>query len=33
MDVKTAFLNGTLKDEIYMKIPKGLTQYDGIKVC
>lgn len=33
MDVKTVFLNGALKDEIYIKIPKGLTQYDGNKVC
>ena len=24
LDVKTAFLNGTLKQEIYMKIPDGL---------
>lgn len=33
MDVKTAFLNGTLKEEIYMMVPKGLTQVDGNKVC
>lgn len=29
MDVKIAFLNGTLKDEIYMSVPKGLIHDDG----
>jgi len=33
MDVKTAFLNGTLKDEIYMSVPKGLNHPYENKVC
>jgi len=33
MDVKTAFLNGTLKDEIYMSVPKGLNHSYENKVC
>jgi len=32
MDVKTAFLNGILKEEIFMKILEGLPYEDG-KVC
>lgn len=32
MDVKTALLNGNLKEEIYMKIPQGLLD-ENDKVC
>lgn len=32
MDVKTAFLNGTLRDDIYMKIPEGIKA-EKDKVC
>jgi len=32
MDVKTAFLNGTLKEEIYMKVPEGIICNIG-NVC
>jgi len=31
MDVKTAFLNGTLKEEIYMKVPQGIVcNYENV---
>ncbi|CAB0029875.1 unnamed protein product [Trichogramma brassicae] len=36
LGVKTAFLNGNLKDEIYMEIPDGLEvtkENDRVKVC
>lgn len=32
-DVKTAFLNGNLVEEIYMEIPKGVTSKHKNKVC
>lgn len=32
MDVKTAFLNGFLKDEIYMRVPEGITANEN-HVC
>lgn len=32
MDVKTAFLNGHMKGEIYIKVPRGLISETG-KVC
>jgi hypothetical protein len=33
MDVKTAFINGDLKEEIYMEQPKGFTQEGEHLVC
>ena len=33
MEVKTAFLNGNLSEEVYMKQPDGFTSKNGNKVC
>jgi len=33
LDVKTAFLNGTIKEEIYIAQPKGYERGDPTKVC
>ena len=33
IDVKTAFLNGNLSEEVYMIQPKGFTSKDSNKVC
>ena len=33
MDVKSAFLHGDLKEEIYMEQPPGYVQNDSSLVC
>lgn len=33
MDVKTAFLNGTLGEEIYMQVPEGIKVTKTNQVC
>ena len=30
MDIETAFLNGNLEEETFMKAPKGLSNFDRI---
>ena len=33
MDVKTAFLNGYIEEDIFMKQPKGYESKEGLKMC
>ena len=33
LDVKTTFLNGYVKEEIFMEQPKGFESEEGSKVC
>ncbi len=33
MDVKTAFLNGYIEEDIFLEQPKGFEYKDGSKMC
>ena len=33
MDVRTTFLYGISKHEVYMEIPEGVNEYKETKVC